>query len=70
MKWYQKKFQSLTPFELLMFIASRIFISFGAGVLAMRYIPDMVAWSGLPALVVGFVLLVLAGKGSWKKSPD
>jgi hypothetical protein len=70
LKWNQKKVQNLTPMEIWMFVAGRVLFSFGVGVLAMRYYPDAVAWSGLPALLVGFVLLVFAAKGLIRKSPN
>jgi hypothetical protein len=70
LKWNQKKVQNLTPWEIWMFVAGRVFFSYGVGVLAMRYYPDAVAWSGLPTIVIGFVLLVLAAKGLMRKSPD
>ena len=70
LKWNQKKVQNLTPWEIWMFVAGRVFFSYGVGVLAMRYYPDAVAWSGLPTIVIGLVLLALAAKGLMRKSPD
>jgi hypothetical protein len=70
LNWNQKKVQNLTPMEIWMFIAGRVFFSYGVGVLAMRYYPEAVAWSGLPALLVGFALLIFAAKGLMQKSPN
>lgn len=53
-----------------MFVAGRVLFSYGIGVLAMQYYPNAVAWSGVPTLVIGFVLLGLAAKGLLRKSPD
>jgi peptidoglycan/LPS O-acetylase OafA/YrhL len=69
LNWNHKKVQNLTPWEIWAFIAGRVFMSFGIGVLAMQYCPQMVSWSGVPTLVLGFVLLVVAARGLFRKSP-
>jgi hypothetical protein len=70
LKWNHKKVQNLTPLEIWMFVAGRVFVSFGIGILAMRYYPDLTAWSGFPSLIVGIVLLIFAAKGLMRRSPD
>ena len=42
-------------------------MSFGVGVVAMQYWPTKVAWSGIPAIVVGLALFVIAAKGLTRK---
>jgi peptidoglycan/LPS O-acetylase OafA/YrhL len=69
LNWNHKKVQNLTPWEIWFFIAGRVFMSFGIGVLAMQYYPQMVSWSGVPTLVLGIVLLVVAARGLLRKSP-
>ena len=63
LNWNQRKVHNLTPWEIWGFIAGRVFVSFGLGVLAMKYYPQIVASFGIPALVIGLVLLVFAAKG-------
>lgn len=69
LNWNQKKVQNLTPWEIWMFIAGRVFASFGIGVLAMTYFPQTVSWFGIPTLVLGLILLAIAAKGLARKSP-
>ena len=69
LNWNHKKVQNLTSWEIWMFIAGRVFMSFGIGVLAMQYFPQTVGWSGIPTLLLGILLLVIAAKGLARKSP-
>jgi peptidoglycan/LPS O-acetylase OafA/YrhL len=69
LNWNHKKVQNLTPGEIWMFIVGRVFMSFGIGILVMQYFPQVASWLGIPALVIGFVLLVVAVKGFARKSP-
>ena len=64
--WNQQKVRQLSPGEIWLFIVGRVLAAFGAGVLLAAYIPsaDGVGWA---ALIVGIVLLVLAGKGMFRK---
>jgi hypothetical protein len=70
LNWNHKKVQNLTPLEIWMFIAGRVFVGFGAGVLAMRYYPQIAAGAGIPVFVLGILLLALAGKGLVRKPPN
>jgi hypothetical protein len=63
LKWNHRKVQNLTPWEIWSFIAGRVLMSFGLGVLAMRYFPQTVSRFGIPTLIIGFILLIFAGKG-------
>lgn len=67
LNWNHKKVQNLSPWEIWMFIAGRVYMSYGIGVLAMRYYPQAVYRSGCPALVLGLVLLIVAAKGFLRK---
>jgi Na+/proline symporter len=63
LNWNYRRVQNLSPWEIWLFIAGRVFIGFGVGVFAMQYFPRMARWLGVPALVAGLVLLILAFKG-------
>jgi len=69
LNWNHKKVQNLTPWEIWMFIAGRVFMSFGIGILVMQYFPHAASWLGIPTLVIGFILLAVAAKGFARKSP-
>jgi hypothetical protein len=69
LKSFQKMVQNLNPLKLWMFVLARGFMGFGVGVMAMQYFPHLFAYTGLPMVVVGFVLLGLSLKGSTQKSP-
>ena len=70
LNWNRRKVQNLTPWEIWGFIAGRVFMSFGLGVLAMQYYPELTKSFGIPALVLGIVLLIFAAKGfSRKETP-
>ena len=63
LQWNHRKVQNLTSWEIWAFIAGRVFMSFGLGVLAMRYYPQISGSLGIPALVIGIVLLIFAANG-------
>lgn len=65
--WNHRKVQNLTPWEIWAFIAGRVFMSFGLGVLAMQYYPQISGSLGFPTLIIGFVLLIFAAKGLRRK---
>jgi hypothetical protein len=67
LNWNHKKVQNLTPWEIWMFIAGRVFMSFGLGVLAMQFFPVVAGWLAVPTIVFGFILLILAAKGLFRK---
>lgn len=68
LNWNHRKVQNLTPWEIWGFMAGRVFMSFGLGVLAMQYCPQLVGSLGIPTLIVGVILLVFAAKGLRRKS--
>jgi len=63
LKWNAGKVKNLTGAEIWLFIAARVLVGFGLGVLGLRYFPEIVGPMGLPALVVGIVLFLVAAKG-------
>lgn len=67
LNWNHKKVQNLTPWEIWMFIAGRVFMSFGLGVFAMQFFPEVASWVAGPTIVLGFILLILAAKGLFRK---
>ena len=67
LNWNQRKVQNLTPWEIWGFIAGRVFMSFGLGVLAVQYFPRVAGPLGIPTLVLGIICLVFAAKGFTRK---
>ena len=68
LNWNHRKIQNLTPWEIWGFIAGRVLMSFGLGVLAMQFFPQIAGALGIPTLIVGFVLLIIAAKGIARKN--
>ncbi len=66
LNWNHKKVQNLTPWEIWMFIAGRVLMSFGLGVLAMQFFPEPASWLAIPTIVLGLVLLIFAAKGLFR----
>ena len=67
LNWNHRKVQDLTPWEIWAFIAGRVFMSFGLGVLAMQYYPQISGSLGIPTLVIGVILLIFAARGLRRK---
>jgi hypothetical protein len=67
LSWNHRKVQNLTPWEIWGFIAARVFISFGLGVLAMQYFPQIASSFGIPTFTIGIVLLSIAARGLVRK---
>jgi hypothetical protein len=67
LNWNHRKVQNLTPWEIWGFIAGRVFMSFGLGVLAMEYYPQIAASLGIPTIIIGFILLIFSAKGLVRK---
>ncbi|HEX6533450.1 MAG TPA: hypothetical protein VF041_02565 [Gemmatimonadaceae bacterium] len=64
--WNQRKVRQLGPGEIWLFIIGRVLAAFGLGVLATRNFPDLIGPLGLPAAVVGVVLLFVASRGLFR----
>lgn len=65
--WNRRKVQNLTAWEIWFFIAGRVLVGFGLGILAMKYLPDFATPIGIPAAVFGVILLIVAAKGLRRK---
>jgi hypothetical protein len=63
LNWNHRKVQNLTPWEIWGFIAVRVFMSFGFGVLAMQYYSQIASVLGIPTLIIGIAHLIFAAKG-------
>jgi hypothetical protein len=68
LNWNHRKVQDLSPGEIWMFITGRVLMSFGGGILSMIYFPDVAKWLALPSIVIGFILLIFAAKGLFRKT--
>jgi hypothetical protein len=65
--WNQRKVRNLTPWEIWGFVAGRVLMSFGLGILAMQYFPQVTARLAAPTLIIGIALLLFAAKGFARK---
>jgi len=63
LNWNAGKVKTLTGTEIWLFIVGRVLVAFGVGVIAVRFNPQLIAPSGLPAIVIGLLLLLVAAKG-------
>lgn len=68
--WNRRKVQNLTAREIWFFIAGRVFMSFGLGVLVMKYVPELDSPLAIPTLIIGALLLFVAAKGFLRKRTD
>ena len=66
LSWNQRKVQQLSPGEIWLFIVGRVLAALGLGILLTTYFPQ-VGILGWPALLVGLILLLVAGKGLLRK---
>jgi hypothetical protein len=66
LKWNAGKVKNLTGTEIWLFLVARFLIGFGMGVLGVRYFPEFAGPLGLPALIVGLLLFLVAAKGLWR----
>jgi hypothetical protein len=65
--WNAGKVRNLTGAEIWLFIIGRALAAFGVGVLSVRYYPHVAEPLGLPTIVIGLLLLVVAGKGIFRR---
>jgi hypothetical protein len=66
LNWNAAKVKKLTGIEIWLFIIARALIGFGLGVLAVRYFPQVANLLGIPALVMGAILFLIAAKGFFR----
>jgi len=67
LNWNHRKVQNLTPWEIWGFIAGRVLVSFGFGIMLTQRYAQLADSLLLPILIVGFVLLIFAAKGLRRK---
>jgi hypothetical protein len=65
----RRRVQNLTGLEIWLFILGRVLLAFGIGVLAMAYWPGIATVLVWPGIAGGFVLLLLASRGLFRKTP-
>ena len=73
LEWNKAKVRNLTGTEIWLMIIGRVLAGFGLGILAVRYFPQAANPLGIPALLLGLLLVVIAAKGlfrSAKGMPD
>jgi hypothetical protein len=73
LEWNRAKVKNLTGLEIWLMIVGRVLVGFGFGVLAVRYLPEIANPLGVPAMLVGLVLVLIAAKGlfrSTQENPD
>ena len=68
LNWNSGKVRNLTGAEIWLFIIGRGLAAFGVGVLSVRYYPPIAEPLGLPAIVIGLLLLLVAAKGMFRRS--
>ena len=66
LEWNRSKVRNLTGTEIWLMIIGRVLAGFGFGVLAVRYFPQVANPLGIPALLVGTLLLLIAAKGLFR----
>ena len=66
LEWNRAKVRNLTGFEVWLMIVGRVLVGFGFGVLSVRWIPQIANPLGVPAMVLGLVLLLIAAKGLFR----
>jgi hypothetical protein len=67
LNWNAQKVKNLSGAEIWLFIIGRVLIGFGAGAIFARFYPQIGYTVGLPVLVIGVVLLLVASKGMGRK---
>ena len=67
LNWNAERVKTLTGAEIWLFIIGRGLAAFGVGVLSVRYYPQIADPLGLPTIVVGLLLLLVAAKGMFRR---
>lgn len=69
LSWNADKVKNLTGPEIWLFIVARVLVGFGVGVLVTQYFPKTAGLLGLPALLIGLLLFVIAFMGFRRPKP-
>jgi len=62
--WNAGKVRNLAGTEIWLFIVARVLVGFGLGILSVHYFTGFANPLGLPALVMGLILFLVAGEGA------
>ena len=63
----RSRVQNLTGLEIWLFIIGRVLVGFGLGVIAVLYLPQVFAKFGVPAIILGLLILIAASRGLFRK---
>jgi len=63
----RNRVQNLSGLEIWLFIIGRVLVGFGLGILAIVYWPGVFARLGVPIVIVGLIVLVVASRGLRRK---
>jgi len=55
--------QKMSSLEIWLFIIGRVLVGFGLGILAVTYLPGTFTKLGIPFVVIGLIILILASRG-------
>ena len=66
----RSRVKGLTGLEIWFFIIGRVLIAFGIGALAMAYYPSVASRLAWPAVLVGFVVLLVGSRGLFRRPPQ
>jgi len=67
LNWNAGRVKNLTGTEIWLFIVGRALAAFGLGILFVRYFPQIAEPLGIPALVIGLIVFLIAAKGLFRK---
>lgn len=70
LEWNKAKVRNLTGAEIWLLIFGRVLAGFGLGVLAVRYFPNVANPVGIPALLLGLLLLAIGAKGLFRPTKE
>ncbi len=63
----RSRVQNLSGLEIWLFIIGRVLVGFGLGILAVIYLPGTFSKLGLPIVIIGLVILIIASRGLLRK---
>ena len=63
----RNRVQNLSGLGIWLFIIGRVLAGFGLGILAVEYLPSIFAKLGLPIVIVGLIIILIASRGLLRK---